>query len=196
MSKFYDENGEEVDAFSAEEVEAKITEAKNGLISKEEVDKLNEELSNSVKENKDLTKKYEESEARAERLNTSYEEARIKLKENKQEKLSSEEEKKNLYTKIVEDNIKARAGEDKELEEALRAKYESRSYDVTISPDDVSKRLDEELLITQHTLNREIKPFNPAINSGEPPKPKSQNPDSAVTDDVVNDALTVAGVDV
>ena len=53
----------------------------------------------------------------------------------------------------------------------------------------------EELLLTQHQLNREIKPFNPAINSGQPPAPKVEKNTNLVSDDVVNDALSLIGME-
>lgn len=192
MAKFFDEDMNEVEAFTQAELDAKLKEAEakfkeNNPDSSKELEKLKKDLESKVKE-------VEEAKERGDRLEESYKEARTKLKDIDKQQKSSEEEKQATYEKMVEDTIKTQAGDDKELAEALRERYEGRKYEVTIDSTELNKRMGEELLLTQHQLNREIKPFNPAINSGQPPAPKVENT-NLVSDDVVNDALSLIGME-
>ena len=194
--KLYNEDGEEVEAFTSEEVDAKITEATKGMSSAEDVTKLQEQIDTITKERDEANTKVSDLEKKNESLSKSYDEAKTKIKENKDTFKNAEEERKNVYDKLVDDAIKARSGEDKELAEALKERYDGRSYETTISPEDINKRMDEELLLTQHQLNRDIKPFTPSTNVGNPPKPKPANTEGTVSDEDVADALAVSGMDV
>lgn len=192
MAKFFDEDMNEVEAFTQAELDAKLKEAEakfkeSNPDNSKDLEKLKKDLENKIKE-------VDEAKERGDRLEESYKEARKKLSDIDKQNKTSEEEKQATYEKMLEDTIKTQAGDDKELAEALRERYEGRKYEVTIDSTELNKRMGEELLLTQHQLNREIKPFNPAINSGQPPAPKVENT-NLVSDDVVNDALSLIGME-
>lgn len=192
MAKFFNEDMDEVEAFTQDELNAKLKEAETKFKesnpdTSKEVEKLKKDLESRERE-------VAEAKERGDRLEGSYKEARTKLKEYDEQQKKSQEENETTYNKMVEDTIKAQSGEDKELAEALKERYDNRAYDVTVDSTELNKRMGEELLLTQHSLNREIKPFNPSMNQGQAPLPRVEVTEGKVSDDVVEDALNLIGI--
>lgn len=156
MAKLYDEDGNEVEAFTQKEVDAKIA----------ETTKLAEEskkaLETKTAEFDKLTKLHEDK-------STSYSELLKKNKEYETAETSRKEEIESTYSKSLDEQIKKIAGEDKEYAKALKKQLEREGIkEVTNDTAKIERQIKEAKALTDIELSREPS-ANPIGGGGEPP---------------------------
>lgn len=120
MGKFLNESGEEIEAFTPEEVEAKINEAKSGYIPATEVETIKTQLNSLQIEKQELEDKLKEAVKSDDKNGES---VINKMKEELDNKISAiqesiiNNEKQSIISKI--------AGGDKELEKKIELEFEN-----------------------------------------------------------------------
>lgn len=194
MTKFFNEEMDEVEAFTQTELDKKLKEAETKF--KESNPDNSKDLEKVTKDLESKTTELQEAKDRGDRLEGSYKEARTKLSEYDKAQKTAEADKQTNYAEMVKKTIEEQSGNDKEMAEALSERYEGRNYEATTDTTELNKRMGEELLLTQNQLNREIKPFNPATTEGKAPVSTPEITEGKVSDDVVADALNLIGVEV
>lgn len=166
--KLYDEDGNEVEAFTQKEVDAKVKEA-----SDESATKLKEAesaLKDKTEEYDDLSKKYDDKK-------NSYTELQKKSKEDMKKYEERAQADTDAYNKTVEEKIKEIAGEDKEYAEALKKSMEREGVGFeTQDPAEIEKQFKEATALTNVELSREVKA--PMGDGGQAPA----SPDGSETD--------------
>lgn len=164
--KLYTEDGDEVEAFTKEEMDAKTA----------ELTKTAEEAKTALETK---TAEFDKLSGRYEDKNTSYTEL---LKKNKEYESAENERKENLestYSKSLEEKIKEIAGDDKDYAKALKKQLEREGIkEVTTDADKISRQLKEAKALTDIEMDRQ--PTASPIESGGN-APTSSNPDTNFT---------------
>ena len=109
--KLYNEDGDEVEAFTQKEVDAKISETTK------QAEEAKTALEAKTKEYDTLSKRYEDK-------NTSYSELLKKNKEYEEGEKTRSEETTSAYEKAIADKVKEIAGDDKEYAKELKKQLE------------------------------------------------------------------------
>ena len=167
MAKFYNEDYEEVEAFSAEEVKEKI-EAERKQI-EEELGKTAAEaktqLEAKTKEYEDLSKKYESRKGEYDNLKKKFEETGDSL-------TKTADEKKQAFEKMRDSMIAKAAGDDQEYKEKLEEAY-GRIGSETLDPTEMEQQLKESHAIAMTHLERDFTAFSmDTAGTGEAPTVK------------------------
>lgn len=162
MAKFFTEDGDEVEAFTQKEVDAKIA----------ETTKLLEETKSSLEsktiEFDKLTKLHEDK-------STSYSELLKKAKEYEESEKARKEEIESVYSKTVDEQVKKIAGEDKEYAKALKKQLEREGIkEVTTDSEKILKQVKEAKALTDIELSREPQ-HNPIDGGGSAPDTINNN---------------------
>jgi len=182
MGKYFDEEMNEVEAFTKDEVDAQIakaTEGKSSELQKTLAEKETEIATLSEK----LTKRGEE-----------YNNAKARLKELESAANTGAETIAEAKQKFRDGLIEKLAGEDKEYKEALKSQAERLGFD-TFDMTEAEKTLKEAHTLAQLSLNRESSAFSMANVSSagrEPDTSKNNNPEKA-TDAQVNAVMEAMG---
>lgn len=176
MGKFFDEDMNEVEAFTKDEVDAQVTKA---VADKEkEIGKtLAEKEAEVATLNEKLTKRGEE-----------YNNLKSKLKEVETESTNGAETVKEAKDKFRDGLIDKIAGDDKEYKEALKAQAERLGFD-TLDVVEAEKLFKEAHVLAQSALNREFTAFNMASVSLGGKAPEASKPADA---DKATDAMVAA----
>lgn len=156
MAKFFTEDGDEVEAFTQKEVDAKIA----------ETTKLLEETKGSLEaknaEFEKLTKLHEDK-------STSYSELLKKTKEYEESEKARKEDIESTYSKSIDEQVKKIAGEDKEYAKALKKQLERDGIkDVTSDVSKIEHQVKEAKALTDLELSREPQ-HNPIDGGGSAP---------------------------
>jgi hypothetical protein len=147
--KLYDEEGNEVEAFTQKEVDAKIKEADTESATK--LKAAEDSLKEKTTEYDDLSKKYEDKK-------NSYTEIQKKAKEDAKKYEDRAKADTDAYNKTVDDKIKDIAGDDKEYAEALKKSLEREGVGFeTQDPAEIEKQFKEATALTNVELSREVK---------------------------------------
>lgn len=150
--KLYNEDGEEVIAFTQEEVDAKIKEASKPTAEiQKQLDDKNAEFEKLTKLHEDKSKSYSEL-----------------LKKNKEYETAEEARQKDTetaYSKSIDEQVKKIAGDDKEYAKALKEQLEREGIkEVTSDASKIEKQVKEAKALTDLALSRE--PINNPIDGG------------------------------
>ncbi len=169
MAKFFNENYDEVEAFTKEEVEAKIAEASKKAEAefKKQLEEKENALTEKTSEYEKLSKKYDSRKDEYENLKKKFEETGENLNK-------TAEERKQAFEKMRDDMIKKSAGEDKEYAETLRAQFD-RIGKETLDPTELEASLKDAHALAMNQLSRDFTPFT--MNggaTGEAPRVKSE----------------------
>lgn len=159
MAKLYDEDGNEVQAFTQEEVNAKLEEAKTSA--KTEAEKAFE------KERADHVAEIAKKDKVIEDKKTSYDELKKKVGVDSTKVEEAQQKIKDTHTKMRDKYIDKIAGEDKEYKEKLKAEFEKRGLD-SVDPEEIQK----ELKIVHAIVNidkDEMPPFDLGVGNGNAP---------------------------
>jgi len=167
MAKFYNEDYEEVEAFSAEEVKEKIEAERKQITS--ELGKTAEEtktqLEAKTKEYDNLSKKYDSRK-------TEYDNLKTKFEETQGDVTKSADEKKAAFEKMRDGMIKKAAGDDQEYKEKLEEAY-GRIGSETLDPAEMEQQLKESHAIAMTHLERDFSAFSmDTAGSGDAPTVK------------------------
>ena len=169
MGKFFDNDYNEVEAFTQDELNAKLEEAKKEWAKESDVDGVKTKLSDYEKQMAELNEKYEKVSKLNEEKKKSIEDLKKAL-ENKDTNINTvSEERRKAFEKMRDARIEKRVGEDKEYGEALRQQFERIGRE-TLDPDEIDKFIKEADILALNALNREITPFNPGAISGDAPE--------------------------
>jgi len=155
---YYDENGDEVVAFSQKEVDAKIKEASTDTTNKTKT--AEDALAAKTKEYDDLSTKYEDKK-------TSYSELQKKTKEDETKYKEVLERDTTTYKKAIEDKITSIAGDDKEYAAELKKQLESGVGLETNDAAAIDKQIQKAQALTNIELSREVK--SPSDGGGDAP---------------------------
>lgn len=154
--KLYNEDGEEVEAFTQKEVDAKVAEASKGD------GEIKKALEAKTAEFDALTKRYDDK-------NTSYTELLKKNKEYEDGEKTRKETLESDYNKSIDEQVKKIAGEDKEYAKALKKQLEREGIkEVTSDADKLTRQIKEAKALTDIELSREPS-ANPIDGGGAPP---------------------------
>jgi DNA repair exonuclease SbcCD ATPase subunit len=154
--KLYDEDGNEVEAFTKEEVNTKTAELTK------QVEESKQALATKAAELEKLTKLHEDK-------STSYTELLKKNKEYEAAEKTRHEEIESRYSKAIEEEVKKIAGDDKEYAKALKTQLEREGIkEVTAEADKIAKQIKEAKALTDIALSREPN-ANPIDGGGNPP---------------------------
>lgn len=159
MAKLYDEDGNEVKAFTQEEVNAKLEEVKTAA--KTEAEKAFE------KERADHTAEIAKKDKVIEDKKTSYDELKKKVGVDSAKIEEAEKTIKDTHTKMRDKYLDQLAGEDKEYRTALQTEFEKRGVN-SVDPDEIQK----ELKIVHAIVNidkDDARPFELGVGTGTPP---------------------------
>lgn len=167
MGKFYDEEYNEVEAFTAEELDAKVKEA-----TEKAVKKAGGETSDLEAKLKELEEAKAKVEEKLTKRSEEYNNLKKKLDSDGEKIKSVETERKEAYEKLRDNMITKLAGDDKEYEEALRAQYD-RVGEETLDPTVLEKSMKDAHTLALSSLNREFTAFSLADVSGAKPPEKS-----------------------
>lgn len=169
MGKFLDEEYNEVEAFTQEEMEAKLAEA---------VDKAKAEAGSNTSELEKKVKELEDAKTEAENKLSKRSEEYNNLKKvhdkNGETIKSVEEERKTAYEKLRDTTIAKAAGDDKEYEEELRKQYE-RFGEQTLDPTVLEQHLKDAHTLATANLNRDFTPFSMGAGGGRAPDTTPSN---------------------
>jgi chromosome segregation ATPase len=175
MGKYFDNDYNEVEAFSKEELDTKLSDAKAAW--EKEVGSSSEETKTKLTELETRLAEVTESYEKVSKLNEDKKKSIADLKEalNKKDENIGDvtSEKTKAYEKMRDDRLNKLVGEDKEYGEALKEQFE-RIGKETLDVDELDKYIKEAHVLTLHALDREITPFNPSDVSGEAPAGKPQ----------------------
>lgn len=167
MGKFYDDDYNEVEAFSKEELEAKLEEERTKVESdfKKQFDEVNKQLAEKNTDYEKLSKRYDSRK-------NEYDELKQKFEEVSNSATSTESEKKAAFEKMRDSYIKKAAGDDQEYEEALRAQFE-RVGKETLDPTEIEASLKDAHALAINSLNRDFTSFSmTAASTGDAPTVK------------------------
>jgi 16S rRNA C967 or C1407 C5-methylase (RsmB/RsmF family) len=165
--KLYDADGNEVEAFTQKEVDAKIA----------ETTKLAEESKKALEtltaEHEKLTKLHTDK-------SNSYTELLKKNKEYEEAERTRSEDIEKTYSKSIEEKVKEIAGEDKEYAKALKEQLEREGIkEITNDTAKIEKQIKEAKVLTDLSLSREPN-ANPIDGGGS--APDTSNPGTKFTD--------------
>ena len=155
---FYDENGDEVVAFSQKEVDAQIKAASTDTNGKAKV--AEDALAAKTKEYDDLSSKYEDKK-------TSYKELQDKVKSDEGKYKEVLERDTNAYNKAIEDKIAKVAGDDKEYAAEIKKQLEGGVGLETNDAAAIDKQIQKAQALTNIELSREVN--SPADAGGGAP---------------------------
>lgn len=173
MGTFFDKDYEEVEAFTKEELDAKLAEAKEAWAKESDVDGVKTKLSEYEKQMAELNEKYEKVSKLNDEKKKSIDDLKKAL-DNKDTNINSvSEERRKAFEKMRDSKIEKLVGEDKEYGEALKSQFE-RIGKETLDPDEIENYIKESHVLALNSLNREITPFNPGNISGDAPQAKPQ----------------------
>jgi chromosome segregation ATPase len=173
MGKFFDNDYNEVEAFTQEELDAKLKEAKESWAKESDVDGAKTKLSEYEKQIEDLNAKYEKVSKLNDEKKKSIEDLKKAL-DNKDTNINSvSDEKRKAFEKMRDTRIEKLVGEDKEYGEALKNQFERIGRE-TLDPDEIEQFIKESHVLALNQLNREITPFNPGNMSGDAPVAQPQ----------------------
>lgn len=152
----YDENGEEVEAFTKAEVDAKTAEATK------QAEEAKSALEVKTLEFDKLTRLHEDK-------STSYTELLKKNKEYEASEKERSEKIENDYTEAIKAKVKELAGDDKEYAKELTKQLEREGIkEVTNDPDKIARQIKEAKALTNTALDREAN-ANPIDGGGGGP---------------------------
>lgn len=174
MAKFFNSDYEEVEAFTQEELDAKLKEATEAA--KKEAGSTAAELEKKVAELEAAKTKAEE---KLTKRSEEYNNLKAKYEETGEKVKGAEGERKAAYEKMRDQMITKLAGDDKEYEEQLRAQYE-RFGKETLDATELEKSMKDAHTLALSELNREFTPFSLADNSGARPPEKKADGDNTV----------------
>lgn len=158
--KLYDEDGNEVEAFTKEEVDKKVSEIENKLKS------VQDELKEKTDAYEDLSKKYDDKK-------TSYDELRKKYKEDSEKYKEILERDSKFYKDTIEEKIKEIAGGDKEYAEALEKALQREGVGFeTTDMKEIDKQLKEAKALASVELSREVN--TPVDGGGKAPESSNE----------------------
>jgi hypothetical protein len=173
MGKFFDNDYNEVEAFTADELNAKLEEAKKEWAKESDVDGVKTKLSDYEKQMAELNEKYEKVSKLNDEKKKNIEDLKKAL-DNKDSNINSvSDERRKAFEKMRDSKIEKLVGEDKEYGEALKQQFE-RIGKETLDPDEIESYIKESHVLALNALNREITPFNPGAMSGDAPQAKPQ----------------------
>ena len=156
MATLYDADGNEVEAFTKEEVDTKISE------STKQAEEAKTALEAKTAEFDKLTKLHEDK-------STSYTEL---LKKNKEFEAAEKERTETIeadYEKAIKDKVKEIAGDDKEYAKVLKEQLEREGIkEVTADTAAIEKQVKEATALANTALDREPN-ANPIDGGGAPP---------------------------
>jgi len=155
---YYDENGDEVVAFSQKEVDAKIKEVSTDTTGKAKI--AEDALAAKTKEYDDLSSKYEDKK-------TSYAELQKKTKEDESKYKEVLERDTTTYNKAIEDKIAKVAGDDKEYAAEIKKQLEAGVGIETNDAATIDKQIQKAQALTNIELSREVN--SPADAGGGAP---------------------------
>lgn len=155
---YYDENGDEVVAFSQKEVDAKIKEASTDTTGKAKI--AEDALAVKTKEYDDLSNKYEDKK-------NSYSELQKKTKEDETKYKEVLERDTTTYNKAIEDKIAQVAGDDKEYAAEIKKQLEAGVGLETNDAAAIDKQIQKAQALTNIELSREVN--SPADSGGDAP---------------------------
>jgi chromosome segregation ATPase len=160
--KLYDEDGNEVEAFTQADVDTKISAAtKEGEEAKTALETKTAELEK-------LTKLHEDK-------STSYTELLKKNKEYETAEKESKEKVEGDYADAVKAKVKELAGDDKEYAKELTKQLEREGIkEVTNDADSITRQIKEAKALTDSALEREVN-ANPIDGSGGAPEGSNDN---------------------
>ena len=154
--KLYNEDGDEVEAFTQKEVDAKISETTK------QAEEAKTALEAKTKEYDTLSKRYEDK-------NTSYSELLKKNKEYEEGEKTRSEETTSAYEKAIADKVKEIAGDDKEYAKELKKQLEREGIkEVTSDTTAIERQIKEAKALANTALDREPN-ANPIDGGGEAP---------------------------
>ena len=177
--KLYDEDGNEVTAFTKEEVDTKIADATK------QAEESNTALEEKTKEFDKLSKLHEDK-------STSYTELMKKNKEYEGADKDRQETLESDYKKSIDEQVKKIAGEDKEYAKEIKKQLEREGIkEVTGDADKIAKQIKEATVLTNSELAREPN-ANPVDGSGGAPvdNPSGQNYTETTEGKATYDALS------
>jgi hypothetical protein len=159
MAKLYDEDGNEVEAFTQAEVDAQLEEVKTSA--KTEVEKAFE------KERAEHAAELAKKDKVIEDKKTSYEELKKKYGSDITKVEEVNQKLKDTHTKMRDKYLDKLAGDDADYKKALQEEFEKRGVD-SVDPDEIQK----ELKIVHAIVNvdkDDVRPFTFDGNTGNPP---------------------------
>lgn len=173
MGKFFDNDYNEIEAFSQEELDAKLAESKSEW--EKELSSSQEEVQKQIEE---MTKELEEVKGNYEKVSKLNEDKKKSIADLKAALDSKDtnisnvtSEKTKAYEKMRDDRLNKIIGDDSEYGEKLREQFE-RIGKETLDVDELDKYIKESHVLALHALDREITPFNPGDVSGDAPNAK------------------------
>lgn len=173
MGKFFDNDYNEVEAFTQEELGAKLEEAKKEWAKELDVDGAKTKLSDYEKQMTELNEKYEKVSKLNDEKKKSIEDLKKALDTKDSNINNVSDERRKAFEKMRDTKIEKLVGEDKEYGEALKQQFE-RIGKETLDSDEIENYIKESHVLALNALNREITPFNPGAISGDAPQGKPQ----------------------
>lgn len=173
MGKFLNSEFDEVEAYSPEELDAKLKEAQVNWAKESDVDGVKTKLSDYETQMKEMTEKYEKVSKLNDEKKKSIEDLKKALDSKDTNINTVSDEKRKAFEKMRDSRIEKLVGEDKEYGEALKSQFE-RIGKETLDSDEIEKAIKEAHVLALNSLNRDITPFNPGNISGDAPQGKSQ----------------------
>lgn len=173
MGKFLNSEFDEVEAYSPEEVEAKLKEAKEEWMKETDVDGAKTKLSEYEKQVAELNEKYEKVSKLNDEKKKSIEDLKKALDSKDSNINTVSDEKRKAFEKMRDSRIEKLFSEDKEYGDAVKYQFD-RIGKETLDPDEIEKFIKESHVLALNALNREITPFNPGNISGDAPQAKPQ----------------------
>ena len=155
---YYDEQGDEVVAFSQKEVDAQIKAASTDTTGKVKV--AEDALAAKTKEYDDLSSKYEDKK-------TSYKELQDKTKADESKYKEVLERDTTAYNKAIEDKIAKIAGEDKEYAAEIKKQLDAGVGLETNDAAAIDKQIQKAQALTNIELSREVN--SPSDGGGSAP---------------------------
>ena len=169
MGNFFYNHYIEVEAFTQQELEAKLAEAKEAWSKESGVEETQKKVAELEKTLADVNANYEKVSKLNEEKKKSIEDLKkaLELKSTNINDVSNE--KRQAFEKMRDTAINKVIGDDKEYGEALKAQFD-RIGKETLDPDEINKFIKESHVLALNALNREITPFNPGSISGDAPQ--------------------------
>ncbi len=173
MGKFFNNDYEEVEAFTTEELNSKLEKAKAEWAKENDVDGIKTKASDYEKQMAELTEKYEKVSKLNDEKKKSIEDLKKAL-DNKDSNITNvSDEKRKAFEKMRDSRINKLVGEDKEYADALKEQFR-RIGKETLDPDEIEQFIKESHVLALNALNREITSFNPGNMSGDAPQAGAQ----------------------
>jgi hypothetical protein len=168
MGKYFDNDYNEIEAFSQEELKAKLKEEKANWEKESGLSETTTKLSEYEKQIAELNEKYEKVSKLNDEKKKSIEDLKKALDSKDTNINTVSDEKRKAFEKMRDSRLEKIAGEDKEYGEALKAQFE-RIGKETLDPDEIDQFIKESHVLALNALEREITPFNPGNVSGDAP---------------------------